>query len=116
MQIVFFFFFLNKIIFLARIKIDTKSLVLELFASLADDYEIEDFKNANEQTKIYTGFGGKLDSLGMVRLVAELEDFFSQKLDKEVVLADDKMMSAKNSPLKDVGSLIAYVDSKIKEL
>lgn len=95
---------------------DTKSLVLELLASLADDYEIEDFKNANEQTKIYTGFGGKLDSLGMVRLVAELEDFFSQKIDKEVVLADDKMMSAKNSPLKDVGSLIAYVDSKIKEL
>ncbi|WP_300703269.1 hypothetical protein [uncultured Campylobacter sp.] len=96
--------------------IDTKKLVLEVLSNLANDYDIDEFKTADENTKIYTGFGGKLDSLGMVNLVAELEDFFSQKLDKEVVLADDKMMSAKNSPLKDVGSLISYIDSKIKEL
>lgn len=52
----------------------------------------------------------------MVNLVAELEDVLSSMLDKEVILADDKMMSSRNSPLKDVKSLIEYVDKKIKEL
>ncbi|WP_297195185.1 hypothetical protein [uncultured Campylobacter sp.] len=96
--------------------IDTKKLVLEVLSNLANDYDIDEFKTADENTKIYTGFGGKLDSLGMVNLVAELEDVLSSMLDKEVILADDKMMSSRNSPLKDVKSLIEYVDKKIKEL
>lgn len=44
--------------------IDTKKLVLEVLSNLANDYDIDEFKTADENTKIYTGFGGKLDSLG----------------------------------------------------
>ena len=93
-----------------------RNVVYECLKNLAQDLNIEEFLNPSDEMKIYTGFGGKLDSLGMVNLVAELEDILSSMLDKEVILADDKMMSSRNSPLKDVKSLIEYVDKKIKEL
>ncbi|RKO64040.1 hypothetical protein CKA54_07550, partial [Campylobacter sp. P255] len=77
-----------------------KKNILQLLNNLSD--EIPELKTANENTKLYNGFGGCLDSLALVSLVADLEELLSEEFDKEIILADEKMMSARNSPFKDV--------------
>ncbi|MFY4756023.1 hypothetical protein ACOTV8_08400 [Campylobacter jejuni] len=92
-----------------------KQLIIKTLQSSAEDYEIEELKKADENTKLYNGFGGCLDSLALVSLVADLEDLLNEKFNKEIILADEKMMSAKNSPFRDVESLTNYVVVKIQE-
>ena len=60
--------------------------------------------------------GGVLDSLALVSLVSDLEELLSQKFGKEIILADEKMMSVKNSPFKDVKSLAAYIHKTLESL
>ncbi|AJC90170.1 hypothetical protein CSUB8523_0271 [Campylobacter subantarcticus LMG 24377] len=89
--------------------------IIQTLQSTADEYEVEELKTANENTKLYNGFGGCLDSLALVSLVADLEELLSEEFDKEVILADEKMMSARNSPFKDVESLTEYIVKKLQE-
>lgn len=90
-----------------------KKNILQLLNNLSD--EIPELKTANENTKLYNGFGGCLDSLALVSLVADLEELLSEEFDKEIILADEKMMSARNSPFKDVESLTEYIVKKLQE-
>lgn len=55
------------------------------------------------------GRGALLDSLGLVSLVLELEMAVNERYEVELVLADEKAMSQKNSPFRTVGSLADYV-------
>ncbi|EAK0439971.1 hypothetical protein L8X98_00505 [Campylobacter lari] len=89
--------------------------IIQTLQSTADEYEVEELKTANENTKLYNGFGGCLDSLALVSLVADLEELLSKEFNKEVTLADEKMMSARNSPFKDVESLTDYIIKKLQE-
>ena len=55
------------------------------------------------------GKGGVLDSLGLVRLIAELEEEICEKTNKDITLADEKAMSQKSSPFRSVASLSDYI-------
>lgn len=46
-----------------------KDLIIKTLQSSADEYEIKELKTADENTKLYNGFGGYLDSLALVSLV-----------------------------------------------
>ncbi|MFB1645152.1 hypothetical protein [Campylobacter molothri] len=94
---------------------EIRNLIIQLLKSSADDYEIEELKNCKEDTKLYNGLGGCLDSLALVSLVSDLEALLSEKFGKDIVLADEKMMSSRNSPFKDVNSLTEYVVQKIEK-
>ncbi|MCR6574032.1 hypothetical protein [Campylobacter insulaenigrae] len=72
---------------------------------------IEELRSANINTKLYSGSGGLLDSLALVNLVADLEAELSKELNAEVTIADEKMMSLRNSPFKDVETLAQYISS-----
>lgn len=90
------------------------SIILNVLKNSADDYEIEELKSANADTKLYSGLGGLLDSLALVNLITDLEESISGELNIELTLADEKMMSLKNSPFKDVRTLAKYITSQIK--
>ncbi|MCW0185078.1 hypothetical protein OJP00_00665 [Campylobacter lari] len=92
-----------------------KQHIIQTLRSTADEYEVEELKTANENTKLYNGFGGCLDSLALVSLVVDLEELLSEEFNKEIILADEKMMSARNSPFKDVESLTDYIVKKLQE-
>lgn len=92
-----------------------QTLILTHLQNSAKDYEIAEFKNANLDTLLYSGLGGNLDSLGLVSLVADLEELIYKEFTKEIVLADERMMSARNSPFKDVKSLVAYIQKLLEE-
>lgn len=85
-----------------------EQIILNALTNLADELESEDLRNPNKDTKIY-GIDGNLDSLALVSLIADLESELSEKLNINIVLADEKAMSMRNSPFRDVATLTQYI-------
>lgn len=56
-----------------------------------------------------------IDSLGVVSLIVEVEQLVEAEHSVSVILANDKAMSAKNSPFRTVGVLAAHVIATIEE-
>lgn len=53
--------------------------------------------------------GGGLDSLALVSFITDLEQTLNDELGLELILADERAMSSKNSPFKNVDSLTQYI-------
>ena len=85
-----------------------EQIIINALTNLADELESEDLRNPNKDTKIY-GIDGNLDSLALVSLIADLESELSEKLNINIVLADEKAMSMRNSPFRDVATLTQYI-------
>jgi acyl carrier protein len=69
----------------------------------------------NEQLAMHAeasifGDGSPLDSLGLVSLLIEIEDQLAAR-GWTVSLSDERAMSQKRSPFRDVPSLVAYIQS-----
>ncbi|EAI8625054.1 MULTISPECIES: hypothetical protein [Campylobacter] len=84
-----------------------EKIIFQALDNLSD--EILELKTVNSKSQLF------LDSLALVSLVADLEELLSEEFNKEIILADEKMMSAKNSPFKDVESLTDYIVKKLQE-
>lgn len=50
-----------------------------------------------------------LDSIGLVSLIVDLEEKISAKYGREIVLADERAMSLRQSPFRRVDSLADYI-------
>ncbi|PHM22818.1 acyl carrier protein [Xenorhabdus ehlersii] len=85
--------------------------VTELNATLPEPLPIE---NGNE-CFIYR-HDSHLDSISLVMLIADLESKLEDDFDVSLTLANEKSMSAKNSPFSSVGRLTDYVADLIREL
>ena len=81
-----------------------QSVVLKSVQMLAEDFELEALKAPDPQTALY-GEGGSLDSMSLVNLIADIEEALAEKFDASIALADEKAMSAKSSPYRNVASL-----------
>jgi acyl carrier protein len=60
------------------------------------------------------GPGSRLDSLGLVALLIDIEDAF-QDAGFAVTLSDARAMSQSRSPFRDVPSLVAYISGLLAE-
>jgi acyl carrier protein len=60
------------------------------------------------------GIDGALDSLGLVRLIVNIEDFLSSSYNLNVSLADEKAFSYKTSPFRTIESIVDYTCDLIK--
>lgn len=85
-----------------------QSLIIQTLKNLADEFEYEALANPSAETAIYGNNGG-LDSLGLVSFITDLEQSLNDALGVEVILADEKTMSMRNSPFKDVATLTQYI-------
>ena len=68
----------------------------------------------NENTVLY-GQKSKLDSLGLVNLIVEVEQRLEDELGISVDLTDEKALSQKNSPFISVKSLTEYIFNHLNE-
>jgi acyl carrier protein len=63
---------------------------------------------ADEQTRLF-GEASPLDSIGLVTLMADLEDDIHQAAGVWVTIADEKAMSRLTSPFRRVGLLADHI-------
>lgn len=61
------------------------------------------------------GVGGAVDSLGLVRLILEVEREVEQATNHGVSLTDERAMSQRNSPFRSVGALAEYIVTVVNE-
>jgi hypothetical protein len=59
------------------------------------------------------GGQSSLDSLSLVRLIVDLEMKIERAFNKRILLADEKAMSARNSPFRNVTSLVDFIAVKM---
>jgi len=61
------------------------------------------------------GRDGSLDSLGLVSLLAAVEQAVEEEYGVTITLADERAVSQKHSPFRTVGSLADYVALLVSE-
>jgi acyl carrier protein len=67
------------------------------------------------ENTVLVGNDPVLDSLGVVQLIVEVEQRVEQNHGVSVTLANDKAMSARNSPFRTVGVLADHVVATAQE-
>ena len=95
-----------------RVKIaDIVLTTLRDALSIGDNQHIEPL---DESTPLL-GRRSDLDSVGLVRLIVDLEQRLEQEYYVSVTLADERAMSQRVSPFRDVRSLTDYICMLIEE-
>ncbi|MGJ8648821.1 MAG: hypothetical protein ACSHX4_00555 [Opitutaceae bacterium] len=92
---------------------EIETLVLESVRLLAEDFEIAALQSADSSSTLY-GSTGSLDSMALVNLIADIEEAIDETFGASIALADEKAMSAKNSPFRDVSSLVDAIIERIE--
>lgn len=90
-----------------------EKIIIDTLKELNEELENEAFLNPNSKTKLYGG-DGAMDSLALVSFIADLEDKISDEFEKDIILADEKAMSAKTSPFRNIESLTSYIKSLLE--
>jgi acyl carrier protein len=87
-------------------------LVKSVVEELAGELGYDNLRSVNADTPLFGGDCG-VDSLTLVRLIAELEHAAEARLGKQLVLADERAMSRRHSPFRTVGSLCELVQEQV---
>lgn len=91
-----------------------KNIVLNSIQNIAEIEEKKELLNPTDSLRLFGG-EGVMDSLGIVMLIAEIEEQIQDELDISITLADDRAMSQKTSPFRSVKTLVNYIFKLIKE-
>ncbi|NBB77892.1 MAG: hypothetical protein GVY36_00335 [Verrucomicrobia bacterium] len=89
-----------------------ETCILYSVKTLAEDFELETLKAPSPESTLY-GENGALDSMALVNLIADIEDALAERYGLSIALADEKAMSAKNSPYRSVSSLTDAVMERL---
>ena len=84
------------------------ALVLRRLAALGRELGKPALEQADGQTRLF-GETAALDSIGLVTLIADLEEDIRIATGKTITLADEKAMSRLTSPFRRVDLLAEYV-------
>lgn len=90
-----------------------ENIIIDSLNGLQKELENEELTNYTTKTKLY-GKNGILDSLDLVSLITDLEEVISDEFGKDIVLADEKAMSQKNSPFNTVNTLSVYIEQLLR--
>ena len=85
-----------------------EDIIIEAIAALNEELQDPSLENVDENTRLF-GTQSALDSLALVSLIADVEELVYERLDTEILLADERAMSQKTSPFRTVGSLRDYI-------
>lgn len=90
-----------------------EQIIIKTLLELNEELENESLENPNFKTKLY-GTSAGMDSLALVSFITDLEEKISDEFNKEIVLADEKAMSLKTSPFRNVGTLTLYIKTLLE--
>ncbi len=95
-------------------QIEIKKVIFDALIELNEELEMEELNNLTKDTKLY-GNNGALDSLALVSFITDLEERISDTFNTDIILADEKAMSQRNSPFNNVKSLTTYIHELLQE-
>lgn len=96
-------------------KEEIAKIIIETLQDLNDELHNKTLENPSFETKLF-GADGALDSLSLVLFVTDLEEKISDEFNKQIILADEKAMSQRTSPFRNVESLVNYIENLLKEV
>lgn len=91
-----------------------ENLILEKLREIGEESNNKALINASIETSLY-GSNRNMDSLTLVRFISEMEDAIYDNYNIEVVIANEKAMSMKNSPFLTVTTFEKYLKELIEE-
>jgi len=91
-----------------------EKIIIETLNEINKELENENLNNPTSETKLYGG-SGALDSLALVSLITDLEERISDEFEKDIILADEKAMSQRTSPFRNVETLTNYIQKLLEE-
>tara|TARA_B110000093_G_scaffold119648_2_gene128114 strand:+ start:13289 stop:13585 length:297 start_codon:yes stop_codon:yes gene_type:complete len=92
---------------------EVEVLVIESVRLLAEDFDLVALKHPHAESALY-GNDGVLDSMALVNLLADVEDAVFEQFGAAIALADEKAMSARNSPFLTIKTLAQAVLERIE--
>lgn len=97
--------------------IDKHKVLESIYAAIDEVNAIstEDKHLDKSATTVLFGEDGRLDSLGLVSLIVEVEGQIETDFDSSVSLADERAMSRRTSPFRNVDSLASYIVELLDE-
>jgi acyl carrier protein len=91
-----------------------EKIIVNSLVELNEELAKNKLDSPTKDTKIYGG-NGALDSLQLVSFITDLEELISDEFDVDIILADEKAMSQRTSPFRNVDSLTIYIQKLLKE-
>ncbi len=91
-----------------------EKILISCLVELNEELENENLNNITKETKIF-GNNGALDSLALVSFITDVEDKISKELGHDIVLADEKAMSQRTSPFRNIETLSLYIQKLLEE-
>ena len=90
------------------------NILLEVLKDLNEELEKPALENPTPQMYLYAP-KGCLDSLALVRLIADVEERVFEVFGKSIILADERAMSQKMSPFRRLETLVNYIETLLEE-
>jgi acyl carrier protein len=87
-------------------------LIIKALGELVQGLDGQAAGPVGPETVIF-GRQGLLDSMGLVALIADLEETVETELGVALTLADERALSRTSSPFRTLGSLAAYIQELI---
>lgn len=97
-----------------QVQQNIRLLIYEAIADLNEDLP-EEMQLAKKPDTPLLSKSGKLDSLGLVRLIVAIEQKIEESLGHGIMLADEKAFAQKVSPFKTVSTLESYILKLLQE-
>ena len=89
-------------------------LVKTVVRQMGDELGYVELEKPQLDTPLFGDSKG-IDSLSLVRIVAEIERAAEDRFHKHVVLADERAMSRRSSPYRTVGTLTELLQERLGE-
>lgn len=88
-----------------------KDVILQLVYLSVDEINLElDAKLEKKESENIFSANSKLDSMGLVNFIMDVEERIQDHFKLELTLADDKAMSQIRSPFRTIASLVEYIE------
>ncbi len=94
-------------------KAEIEKIVLDAMVNLNLSREPDEQIEVSPASKLF-GREGPLDSMALVALLVDIEDAMAEK-GFDIALMDEKAMSQKKSPFRDVPSLVDYLTTLVSQ-
>ena len=92
---------------------EVKKIIYSTFQKLIDEFGIT-YSELNDDTVVY-GTRVGISSLMLVRLIVDLEEAVEIQLQKNIIIADEKILSMNNSPFATLKTMCNFIEELVEE-